>query len=110
MNTDKLPFDLTQPGSTWEDLWDEFIEDCKKSNKRIIEASDFFFWLDFGFKVPKRVLPKHENLATKFAMWFIVNWEFHDDTDKGQTYRSIYDGKTILPIAEIYDRWLLNDA
>jgi hypothetical protein len=42
-------------GSTWDDLWQEFIEDCEKSNKTIIEASDFFFWLDFGFKVPERL-------------------------------------------------------
>ena len=51
-----------------------------------------------------------KGLCIKFAMWFVVNWEFYDDTDKGQTYMSAYDGKTILPIAEIYDRWLLNDA
>ena len=42
-------------GMTWNDLWQEFIEDCEKSNKTIIEASDFFFWLDFGFKVPERL-------------------------------------------------------
>lgn len=42
-------------GSTWDDLWQEFILDCKKSNKKIIEPSDFFFWLDYGFKVPERL-------------------------------------------------------
>jgi hypothetical protein len=42
-------------GSTWDDLWQEFMEDCEKSNKKIVEASDFFFWLDFGFKVPERL-------------------------------------------------------
>jgi len=42
-------------------------------------------------------------------MWFVVNWEFYDDTDKGQTYKSIYDGKTIMHISEIYDNWILND-
>ncbi len=52
----------------------------------------------------------HKYLATKFAMWFIVNWEWHDDTEKGAKYLSIYDGKTILHIGEIYDRWLLNDV
>jgi hypothetical protein len=31
------------------------MEDCEKSNKKIVEASDFFFWLDFGFKVPERL-------------------------------------------------------
>ena len=51
-----------------------------------------------------------KEISIKFAMWFIVNWEFYDDTDKGQTYKSIYDGKTILPISEIYNRWLLNDV
>ncbi len=40
---------------TWEDLWKEFALDCEKSNKTIIEASDFFFWLDYGFKVPERL-------------------------------------------------------
>jgi hypothetical protein len=42
-------------GSTWNDLWQEFILDCEKSNKKIIEASDFYFWLDYGFKVPERL-------------------------------------------------------
>jgi hypothetical protein len=42
-------------GSTWDDLWQEFILDCEKSNKKIIEASDFYFWLDYGFKVPERL-------------------------------------------------------
>jgi hypothetical protein len=37
----------------WEDLWDEFISDCKKANKKTMTAGDFFFWLDFGFKVPE---------------------------------------------------------
>lgn len=37
----------------WEDLWDEFVSDCKKANKKIMTAGDFFFWLDFGFKVPE---------------------------------------------------------
>jgi hypothetical protein len=41
--------------STWDDLWQEFILDCEKSNKKIIEGSDFFFWLDFGFKAPERL-------------------------------------------------------
>jgi len=42
-------------GCTWDDLWQEFIEDCEKSNKKIIDSSDFLFWLDFGFKVPERL-------------------------------------------------------
>lgn len=42
-------------GSTWDDLWQEFILDCEKSNKKIIDNTDFFFWLDFGFKVPDRL-------------------------------------------------------
>jgi hypothetical protein len=50
-----------------------------------------------------------KDLATKFAMWFVVNWEWHDDTEKGAKYLSIYDGKTVKTIGEIYDRWLLND-
>ena len=50
-----------------------------------------------------------KELATKFAMWFVVNWEYYDDTDLGQTYMSTYDKKTILPIGEIYDRWLMNE-
>lgn len=41
--------------STWDDLWQEFILDCEKSNKKIIEASDFYFWLDYSFKVPNRL-------------------------------------------------------
>ena len=57
----------------------------------------------------KERLFEPKDLATKFAMWFVVNWEFYDDTDKGQTYRSLYDGKTTLPIDEIYDNWLLSD-
>jgi hypothetical protein len=51
-----------------------------------------------------------KGLAIKFAMWFVVNWEFYDDTDKGQTYQSIYDGKTITHISEIYDNWLISDV
>ena len=57
----------------------------------------------------KERLFEPKDLAIKFAMWFVVNWEFYDDTDKGQTYLSIYDGKTILPIGEIYDNWLFSD-
>jgi hypothetical protein len=45
----------TSSVSTWDNLWQEFISDCEKSNKKIIEASDFYFWLDFGFKVPERI-------------------------------------------------------
>ena len=63
MNTDKTSIgNESQPsclgavsGSTWDDLWQEFILDCEKSNKKIIEASDFYFWLDYGFKVPERL-------------------------------------------------------
>lgn len=50
-----------------------------------------------------------KDLATKFAMWFVVNWEWYDDTDKGAKYLSIYDGKTVKTIGEIYDNWLLSD-
>jgi hypothetical protein len=57
----------------------------------------------------KERLFEPKDLATKFAMWFVVNFEFYDDTDKGQTYRSLYDRKTILPIGEIYENWLLCD-
>ena len=52
---------------------------------------------------------EQKDLACRFAMWFVVNWEFYDDTDKGQTYLSIYDGKTVKTIGEIYDNWLLSD-
>lgn len=51
-----------------------------------------------------------KGLSIKFAMWFVVNWEFYDDTDTGQTYKSIYDGKTIMHISEIYDNWLISDV
>ena len=50
-----------------------------------------------------------KDLATKFAMWFVVNWEWHDDTEKGAKYLSIYDGKTVKTIGEIYDNWLISD-
>ena len=59
----------------------------------------------------QRPIPLYgKRLATKFAIWFVVNWEWYEDTDKNEKYRSIYDGKTILTISEIYDRWLLNDV
>ena len=57
----------------------------------------------------KERLFEPKDLATKFAMWFLVNWEWHDDTEKGAKYLSIYDGKTLKTIGEIYDNWLLND-
>ena len=38
----------------------------------------------------KEKLFKPKDLATKFAMWFVVNWEWHDDTEKGAKYLSIY--------------------
>ena len=31
----------------------------------------------------KERLFEPKDLATKFAMWFVVNWEWHDDTEKG---------------------------
>ena len=57
----------------------------------------------------KEKLFKPKDLATKFAMWFVVNWEQHDDTEKGAKYLSIYDGETVKTIGEIYDNWLLSD-
>ena len=57
----------------------------------------------------KEKLFKPKDLATKFAMWFVVNWEWHDDTEKGAKYLSRYDGKTVKTIGEIYDNWLLSD-
>ena len=57
----------------------------------------------------KERLFESKDLATKFAMWFVVNQEWHDDTEKGAKYLSIYDGKTVKTIGEIYDNWLLND-
>jgi hypothetical protein len=57
----------------------------------------------------KERLFEPKDLATKFAMWFVVNWEWHEDNDKGAKYLSIYDGKTIMHISEIYDNWLIND-
>lgn len=47
----------------------------------------------------KEKLFKPKDLATKFAMWFVVNWEWHDDTEKGAKYLSIYDGKTVKCIS-----------
>jgi hypothetical protein len=46
--------------------------------------------------------------AINFAMWFAVNWEWHDDTENGTTYLSVYDGKTIRSIEEIYENWLIS--
>lgn len=57
----------------------------------------------------KERLFEPKDLATKFAMWFVVNWEWYDDTEKGSKYLSIYDGKTVKTIGEIYDNWLLCD-
>ena len=57
----------------------------------------------------KERLFEPKDLATKFAMWFVVNWEWHDDTENGVKYLSIYDGKTVKTIGEIYDNWLLCD-
>ena len=57
----------------------------------------------------KERLFEPKDLAIKFAMWFVVNWEWHDDTEKGAKYLSIYDGKTVKTIDEIYDNWLLCD-
>ncbi len=56
LNEQKANSDLDAvSGSNWDDLWQEFLLDCEKSNKKIIEASDFLFWLDFGFKAPDRL-------------------------------------------------------
>lgn len=56
-NTEKPQHDEKLPisGSTWDDLWLEFLEDCKNSKNNFIEASDFFYWLDYYFKVPERL-------------------------------------------------------
>jgi ribosomal protein L37AE/L43A len=97
---------------------------CHKCNKDCSIAgtprvgSELNIWKCFncGYTVEEieytdidQAIKMSKDTTCKFAMWFIVNWEFYDDTDKGQTYRSMYDGKTTLPIDEIYDRWLLND-
>jgi hypothetical protein len=50
-----------------------------------------------------------KSIATNFAMWFAVNWEWHDDTENGITYLSVYDGKTIRSIDEIYENWLISN-
>ena len=50
---------------------------------------------------------EQKDLACRFAMWFVVNWEFYDDTDKGQTYLSIYDrwGNQVFETKDINAGW-----
>ena len=62
-------------------------------------------------KAKTKTFLKEENQAVckKFAMWFIVNWEWHDDTEKGETYISTYDGKSIMNIHEIFESWLISE-
>lgn len=46
----------------------------------------------------KEKLFKPKDLATKFAMWFVVNWEWHDDTEKGTLLYDVnFSGYSEIP-------------
>lgn len=42
----------------------------------------------------------------EFAMWFAVNWEYHDSTSDGNIYISKTGSKVTSSIDDIFDRWL----
>lgn len=41
----------------------------------------------------------------EFAMWFAVNWEYHDSASKGEMYIS-KSGKVISSIDDIFEKWI----
>jgi len=60
-------------------------------------------------KISTFLKEENKDVCKDFAMYFIVNWEYHDDTEKGQTYISIHDGKSILTIHEIFNAWFCGE-
>ena len=41
----------------------------------------------------------------EFAMWFSMNWEHYDSTEKGEMYLSKKQ-KGIYSVDDVFDKWL----